>query len=1233
VTQTSHAIAVSLVAVAPVLLAVAAAAGALVGAAALLLVRRDRDEPAPPPTPNAKEPAEVQSLAATSTALGAAHDPEAVARLLLPAAEEAVGVEASCLMTITEDGRGAVGLLARSDGAELDWFREARIDFERESSGVATAAYEAAPLSVYDAQTSSAVHRGLVERMSAQSVAYVPLIADERVIAVLVLMTTGARRAFTSEELTLLQAFAGDAALALDRTRSAASLGEALARERMVARISAQVRSELDTGRLLAVAVEETSRTLAVDRCFVRLDGDRIAAQWAAPGLEPIASAAPLPVSNLAARERRTVAIDDVEAARELDDETLGGRQALDDLGSRSVLATPIVVFDELIGVFTLHRTAPRPWTYDEIALTEAVAREVAVAVHVARLLDENRLRLARQSALLHAAQVLTSDLRLETVLQRLVEEVASLLEADAADCYIFDSDRQVFRCEAVHGLPAGLIGYEFPASYGVAGEALRVGKPVIAADYPDVPDPVPHSAYDDFSGAIVAPMRWSGTIQGVLGVGSRTGREFTEEDSDLLGAYAGLASLALANARAFDARMRQGRVERGFFRIAAVLGQSLSLAETVEAVAQAANEALGGSFAAVLMPRAGVLELAAGTSLPRSLADELSDGLSEAGAVLRIAAEEGRVIVSPDVLEDDRFEPGWAVAARAAGYRALLAAPVAEPREGENGLVLVFFAEEHAFSDEDLELASHLARAARGALERSDLFEAERTARTLSQQLARTGSLLATELDPDAVLDEVVQQAPALFAADACAIRTVEGDDLVIDAVTGEGLEEAVGARAPATAWLSGDVYQSRAPVAIEDASGDERLVAVDPVLGAGYAAFLGVPLSGPEGILHGVLAVYAHRPRRWRPEEVEALLALAANTSAALSNAELYSRVSLEKERSVAILANIADGIVAVDREGQVVLWNAAAEQITGVPQEDALGRTVPEVLQRTFEGTAEHGPGLPRLVSIPRGGDELWLSLSEAVMRDPAGAVAGRIFAFRDISADRMVEEVKSDFVAAVSHELRTPLTSIYGFAETLLRQDVLFGEEERRTFLGYIASESERLTSIVDQLLNVARLDAGDLQVEPELIDVGSVVSEVVGTVETANGHEFQLDLPDEPLAAEADRDKVRQVFSILVENALKYSPSGGRVTVGARRKEDTVEVRVVDEGIGIPAAEQQRIFRKFYRAESSNRDGAGGTGLGLFIAKELVTAMGGRIWVDSAEGEGSSFAFELPAARE
>ena len=238
---------------------------------------------------------------------------------------------------------------------------------------------------------------------------------------------------------------------------------------------------------------------------------------------------------------------------------------------------------------------------------------------------------------------------------------------------------------------------------------------------------------------------------------------------------------------------------------------------------------------------------------------------------------------------------------------------------------------------------------------------------------------------------------------------------------------------------------------------------------------------------------------------------------------------------------------------------------------------------MLQRNLE--SETGASaVDRLVPVMRGREEVWLSVSEAVMRDPTGAVAGRIFAFHDISADRLVEQMKSDFVSTVSHELRTPLTSIYGFAETLLRQDVLFGDEERSTFLGYIASESQRLTQIVDALLNVARLDTGDLQVRLAPTDVREVLGDAVHRVEhgVSNGHEFVVELPEEPVAAHADPDKLRQVFAILLDNAVRYSPTGGTVRVGAERKSETVELVVSDEGIGIPLSDQDQIFRKFYR---------------------------------------------------
>src|SRR5205085_9762454 len=232
--------------------------------------------------------------------------------------------------------------------------------------------------------------------------------------------------------------------------------------------------------------------------------------------------------------------------------------------------------------------------------------------------------------------------------------------------------------------------------------------------------------------------------------------------------------------------------------------------------------------------------------------------------------------------------------------------------------------------------------------------------------------------------------------------------------------------------------------------------------------------------------------------------------------------------------------------------------------------------------------------RLVRVMRGREEVWLSVTEAVMRDPLGGVAGRIFAFRDISGDRLVEQVKSDFVSTVSHEIRTPLTSIYGFAETLLRQDVVFGEEERRTFLRYIASESQRLTAIVDTLLAVARLDTGDLQVNLTVTDVRDVVGQMLDMVRVDNGHKVVVDLPDAPVPARADAEKLRQVFAILVDNAIRYSPDGGTITVGAAVHDGTVEVTISDEGIGIPQADQEQIFRKFYPgADAALRSGSGG----------------------------------------
>jgi len=1170
-----------------------------------------------------------------SAGLARAPDASAVARTLLEEVIQLLGVEFAAVALIGEDAKEATGLLARANGEDVSWWRSVHIDLEHEPSAIASAAYEAAPLTIFDVETSPRVNRRLAERVGAKSAVFIPVVSGARVLAVVIAASTGRRRSFPPHEIARLESAAAEAALALEKTRSAAQLEEALERERLVAAIGQRVRSEHDIEALLGVAVQEVGKATGVTRCFIRLGEPGevmpIRAEWDASGVEPIGDVAPhLPVANLAVRKRATVACGDVENEPELEDPTLGRIETLIAIGTKAVLATPIQVFDQVIGAFVLHRAEVTEWTHAEISLAEAVSREVGLALHTAQLLNENRRRLDRQAALVQAAQVMTSELQVEIVLQRLVVEVTKLLETDAADCYLFDSRRGVLRCAAVDGLPADLIDFEFPADLALAGEAMRRRQVVVSGEY-DYEVQGPHPAYERFTGAMVAPMTWWGEVRGVIGVGTTDpNRLFSSEDVEVLEAFASLGSVALRNVASIEQSTRQVRIQRGFFRIASVLSQPLSLDETLDAVAQAASEALGGSFAAVLMPGEGGLTLAGSHEVPAPVAEFLRAGLGEAES-LREGAARKRVLAAPQLAVDDRFGEDWRRLAETEGFQSLVSVPVEAPRREQTGVGLVFFSEEQAFADDEIELAHHLAGAARGALERAELFEAERRSRAIAQQLARTGTLLASELDPEAILEEIVAQAPGLVGADAATVSILEGDSLVVSAAHGDTTEEAVGSRVSSLGELAGEVVQSRGPVAVGDARMDGLVSGSDVLLEAGYAGYMGAPLLGPEGGVHGVLAVYARGPRSWREEEVEALAALAANVSAFLSNAELYQRVVLERERSVAILSNVADGIVAVDREGCVVLWNAAAEEITGVGGADALGRSPAEVLQRSLEPdeTSAEGRGL---IQVRRGEEDVWLSVSEAVMRDPAGAVAGRIYAFRDVSSDRLVEQLKSGFVSTVSHELRAPLTSIYGFAETLLREDVAFGDAERRTFLGYIASEAQRLTGIVDALLSVARLEAGDLQVQFAPTDLREVVSDVVETAERelANGRRFVLEVPEEPLDASADREKVRQILVNLVDNAVKFSPRGGTVTVAARRTRDAVQVRVVDEGSGVPQSEQERIFRKFYRAEATSPANAG-TGLGLFIARGLASAMGGRVWVDSGTETGSCFVFELPMA--
>jgi signal transduction histidine kinase len=246
---------------------------------------------------------------------------------------------------------------------------------------------------------------------------------------------------------------------------------------------------------------------------------------------------------------------------------------------------------------------------------------------------------------------------------------------------------------------------------------------------------------------------------------------------------------------------------------------------------------------------------------------------------------------------------------------------------------------------------------------------------------------------------------------------------------------------------------------------------------------------------------------------------------------------------------------------------------------------------------------------------------------------GFEQGSVYAFRDLTAERAVEQLKSDFVATVSHELRTPLAAIYGAALTLRREDVRLQEPQRSGLLEVIANESDRLARIVNDILWASRIESGTVHTTIETCDAVPLARSVVETAAQYVPPNIRLsfEATDHPPPIAADPDKFRQVLTNLVDNAIKYSPEGGRVDLRVSTEDGRLRFTVRDEGLGIPPAEQDRVFEKFYRLDPNLTRGVGGTGLGLYISRELVERMGGRIWVESSGTGGSTFVVELPAA--
>jgi signal transduction histidine kinase len=540
-------------------------------------------------------------------------------------------------------------------------------------------------------------------------------------------------------------------------------------------------------------------------------------------------------------------------------------------------------------------------------------------------------------------------------------------------------------------------------------------------------------------------------------------------------------------------------------------------------------------------------------------------------------------------------------------------------------------------------------------AITQSRLYEAERESRREAETayaqvsfLARASELLGSSLDYESTLERLAQLAvPAL------------ADEVLIDMVAEEGgLKRLATAHAnPETLELIRSLerrYPSdgEAPYGAGSVvrSGEAQLVPemTDEMVAAlarndehrrlieelGLRSFMTVPLVARRGVLGAITFIASTSDRRFGPGDLAFAQELARRAAAAIENTRLHAETE-ERARASLVLDHVGEGVFLVDSLGFVRLWNPAAETITGMTAAEIVGRPAARTIPGwaaiddlvPVAGSAGSADLRPETLPLDVGDRELWILISGVSFPD------GTVYAFRDVTEERRLRDLQSDFVATISHELRTPLAAVYGVAMTLQQRSELLDEEQKDRLLAVLYEEASRLGRIIDGVLWSSRLESGRLDFAIEECHPRLIAESVVeaASVSLPPGLSLELDADPELTSVAIDSDKMRQVLSNLLDNAIKYSPDGGRIRLTITPNGRHVRFGVEDEGLGIPAGEQQRIFEKFYRVDPNQTRGVGGTGLGLYISSELVRRMDGRLWVESREGEGSRFYVDLPLA--
>ncbi len=624
----------------------------------------------------------------------------------------------------------------------------------------------------------------------------------------------------------------------------------------------------------------------------------------------------------------------------------------------------------------------------------------------------------------------------------------------------------------------------------------------------------------------------------------------------------------------------------------------------------------------------------------------------------------------------------------RFAGTRSYLAVPL---QTGDEIVGAMALADEHsarAFGLDDQRVLTTIGAQVAVSIQNSRLFERnrrtnlelERRVQERTEELRRerdrlnalvriTASLTAS-LDIEQVLNRALEMIVGAIGAEMGVILGVDSvsENLMYRATYGiEGMSQPDRMMTfTQNEGLAGWVVQSQQSIIVSDVQDDPRWLRRTEQDDEPRSAIASL-LEANEDIL-GVIMLYHRQPDHFNDDHLRLVSASAGQIATAMNNADLYGlireqaerlglmvrREQVEATKNLAIVDSIGDGVMVTDQSGEIVQFNSAAERVLAMTRRDVIGKHINDL------------GGL-----YAASGGDVWMNTLQGWMDDPTKHRAGDVFQerlvldnnrvvsvvlspvgmgdqflgtvsiFRDITRETEIDRMKSDFVANVSHELRTPMTSIKGYADLLLMGGAGQVSEQQRGFLTIVKSNADRLSALVNDLLDISRIDKGTVKLSMQLLNLGDVIETGLSHLNEriANEHkDITIGTEVAPVLplVNADFDKLVQILNNLLDNAFNYTYPGGSVTVGARAEDNSVVLSVKDTGVGIPSENRERIFERFFRDETNELVMAtSGTGLGLAIVRDYVKMHQGDIWFESEvsqdeQGGGTTFFVRLPA---